>query len=264
MSSVIDTFQRYMGTGLTTILFLLALVYLFLCEKRKPRRILFVYSPVFILLLYFNPLFAKLFDRLAGLEIYFRLFWLLPYMIVLPYTAVLLAERMKGLPAGCAAFAAAALIVVSGRLVYLNPLYGRAENVYHVPDSVVEICDAIEVPGREVMAVFPRELLLYVRQYSPKVCMPYGREVYLGVFSQLELYDAMESGEIKLPELVPLSREMGCHYVVLRKEEIPNDTESWDWKLFFETEEYAVYRDTYVPLEIPQEIPLRNLNGMGE
>ena len=68
------------------------------------------------------------------------------------------------------------VLMISGKLVYSSPLFSRAENTYHIPQVVVDICDAIEVEGREVMAAFPDEFLLYVRQYSPVICMPYGRE----------------------------------------------------------------------------------------
>ena len=57
----------------------------------------------------------------------------------------------------------AVLVMLSGSFIYSNEFFNRAENLYHVPQSVVDICDAIEVEGREVMAVFPAELLQYVR-----------------------------------------------------------------------------------------------------
>ena len=41
----VQLFRNYMGTGLIVILFLLAVVYLLVCEKRKHVRIIFVYMP---------------------------------------------------------------------------------------------------------------------------------------------------------------------------------------------------------------------------
>ena len=250
MDFVVETFKRYTGTGLVMGLFLVSLIYLFLCEKRKPRRILFVYTPILVLLLFFNPLFAWIYERLLESETYFRICWMLPYLLVLPYTLVLIVEQLNGKKAVYVALAAIGLILASGKLVYTNPLYSRAENIYHVPDSVVSICDAIKVPGREVMAVFPEELLLYVRQYSPVVCMPYGREVFMG--TGVEMHDVMESEKVDLKLLLPLVRERSCHYIVLRRDkEIVGDTAECGWLLFFETGEYVVYRDTGVALEMP-------------
>lgn len=251
MSSALQTFHNYMGTGLVVIWFLFGLVYLFLCEKRKPRRILFVYTPVIVLLLYFNPLFAGVFYGLVGDEIYFRICWLLPIIAVIAYSAVLICERLKGKAAAGFMAATFVLLAVSGKLVYSSPLYSRAENIYHVPDSVVHICDAIEVPGREVMAVFPSEMLLYVRQYSSVVCMPYGREALMDVYTPF--YFAMESEMVDLETLVPMAREELCHYLVFRQDQVfSEEPANYGWEIFLETDGYVVYRDTGVELVIPE------------
>ena len=251
MGSAFQTFHNYMGTGLITIWFLLAVLYLFLCEKRKPRRILFVYMPVIVLLLFFNPLFETLFYSLVGEEIYFRLCWLLPIIVVIAYSVVVISEQLKGKTVVGFVVVALALAACSGKLVYSSSLYSRAENIYHVPDSVVHICDGIVVPGREVMAVFPEEMLLYVRQYSPMVCMPYGREVLMGAAN--ELYWAMEADTVDLEVLVPRARRDGCHYVVMRQEQkLVGEPTAYGWELFLETDGYVVYRDTAIPLVIPE------------
>lgn len=64
---VIKIFQRYMGTGLVMIWFVVALIYLFLNEKQKPKRIVLVYMPIIMLALYFNPLFASVFCKIVGI-----------------------------------------------------------------------------------------------------------------------------------------------------------------------------------------------------
>ena len=240
-------FGKFMGTGLVVTWFLMGLVYLFLSEKNRTRRILFIYMPVMMLLLFFNPLFNRLFVWAAEEEIYFRLCWLLPVILVIAYSLVRLLEGMKGKKQFGAALLAVALIVVSGKLVYSSPLYSRAENIYHVPDSVVHICDAIEMPGREVMAVFPEEMLLYVRQYSPLVCMPYGREVIMGVYNPLN--EEMEREEADLEALAPLAKEALCHYIILPAEKkILGEPGEYDWELFYETDGYVIYRDISFPL----------------
>ena len=257
-SDVIAPFQSQMGTGLIVIWYLLSLVYLFLKEKRKEIRILFLYVPIILLLLYFNPLFAKCFRTVIDSEIYYRILWLLPVTVVIAYVCVCIYGSLSGFKKNIFALVMAGLFMVSGSFIYSSPFFHKAENSYHVPDDVVEICDAINVPGREVMAVFPMELLQYIRQYSPTVCMPYGREVQverwpgrLGDYE--ELYTAMEEQEdVVLEQLVPLTRDAGCHYVVIRKDkEIVGETADWEWELFYEAEKYVVYRDLSILLEIP-------------
>ena len=246
-TNVVQVFQKYMGTGLIMLWFLAAVVYLFLCEKRKERRILFVYMPIALLLIYFNPLFAGMFCRLVGSEIYFRICWLLPVIVVLAYTAVSILDKLQGKRQLLFVLVTAFLIAVSGKPVYENPLYTKAENIYHVPDSVVHICDAIVVPGREVMAVFPREMLLYVRQYSPFVCMPYGREVIQGTPNGF--FDLMEEDILDPEALEPYVDGVGCHYIIFSEEkEILGNPEDYGWELFEKTDGYLIYRNTKMPL----------------
>ena len=115
----------------------------------------------------------------------------------------------------------------------------------------MHICDAIRVPGREVMAAFPKELLLYVRQYSAYVCMPYGREVVMGVPD--EFYEIMEETDsVELERLVPLSRAAGCHFVILSEDrEIDGAAADYGWTIFAELDGYIIYRDNEVELVIP-------------
>lgn len=249
-TDVIQIFRRYMGTGFVMLWFLAALIYLLINEKRKPRRMVLVYMPIIMLVLYFNPLFAAVFCKIVGSEIYFRICWLMPTIVVIAYAAVCICSRLAGKKRILFGAVSVVLIALSGKLVYSNPLYSKAENIYHVPDSVVNICDAIVVPGREVMAVFPSELLLYVRQYSPFVCMPYGRDVFEGYYNPF--YYAMEQKVVDLEVLVPLARERECHYVILREEtKMRGNPRDFGWEIFGQTDGYVIYRDTEIPLIVP-------------
>ncbi len=252
-SDVVELFRNYMGTGLIVAWFLIAVVYLLVSEKRKSIRIFFVYTPVILLLIYFNPLFAQIVYGVVGNEIYYRILWLLPITPVIAYACVSVYGRLRehrgGRAANAAALCMAVAIVFSGSLIYSNPFFARAQNKYHVQDSVVHICDAIVIPGREVMAVFPVELLQYVRQYTSLVCMPYGREITVERWNfYSELYDAMEAEVIDLAVLEPAVWDAQCHYVVLPSDkEVIGDFADYKWELYCETDGYSVYRVTEYP-----------------
>lgn len=253
LSEVVDLFREYMGTGLIVTWYLISLIYLFLKEKRKAFRILFIYVPIILLLFYFNPLFATLVYGVAGSEIYYRILWLLPITVVIAYAAAHIYGEWKGAGRNVWAVAATVILVLSGNFIYANPHFREAENKYHVPSSVVSICNAIEAQGREVMAVFPVELVQYVRQYSPVVCMPYGREITVERWNHLsDLCDAMEAEVIELEKLAPLAKEAGCHYIILNQDKkMLGRVEDYNWMWFGGTEEYTIYRDLDIPLEIP-------------
>lgn len=249
-----EYFQAYMGTGLIVIWFLLSLVYLFVTEKRKHVRIVFVYVPVVLLLLFFNPIFARVIYNYIGDEVYYRVLWLLPITIVIAYTAVEICGRLEGKKKTAFALLSAVLIMVSGSCIYRNPYFRKAENIYHVPQSVVEICDAIEVEGREVKAVFPAELLQYVRQYSPVVVMPYGRELTVERWNNAigtELYAAMEAESIDAEQLARIAKQELCAYIILPEDkEIKGNLSEFDYDVFGHTEGYMIYKDRTVKLEL--------------
>lgn len=266
-SDGIALFRAYMGTGMLVVWYILSLLYLWIREKEKDRRILFLYLPIAVLLVYFNPLFAGLVSRVAE-EIYYRILWLLPVTVTNAYACVCICGQIQeakprqgsffygrtGLWADLFALCAALVLGVSGSFIYSSPLFSKAENRYHVPDSVVHICDAIEVPGREVMAAFPLELVPYVRQYSPVTCMPYGREMTVDRWNRYDpLSAAMERKVVEMEELVPLVREASCHYCILAADrEIKGDPEAYGWIRFAETDGYVIYRDPATELWNPE------------
>ena len=243
-------FQEYMGTGLIVIWFLVSLLYLWLTEKRKHIRVMFLYVPLVLLLVFFNPLVAKVISQMADGEIYYRILWLLPMTPVIAFGTVSFCGKLAGFGKYVGITAAIVLFMISGGLIYRNPYFQKAENVYHVPQSVVEICDAIEIPGREVMAAFPSELLQYVRQYSNVICMPYGRDIVVSKWTvQNDLYDVMEQENIDAAELAALAREENCAYVILSQDkELTGKMEEQDFEEFARIRGYVIYKDTTVDL----------------
>ena len=240
--NAISILQEYMGTGLLLTWYFISLCYLFFSEKRKDRRVLFVYVPLILLLLFFNPLFFELFTKSLGGDIYYRMIWLLPVTITLAYTVVSVCTKLQGkmrIAFGCAAMV---LTVISGSYVYGGHIVSKAENIHHVPREVAEICDLIEEPGMEVMAVFPREMLHFVRQYTARICMPYGREVLVDRFSELEYVTYYPT--VDVAKLASLAKEENCHFVIISEDkELTERMENYDYQLIGHVGKYLVYQD---------------------
>ncbi|MCR5256348.1 MAG: hypothetical protein K6D96_10580 [Acetatifactor sp.] len=251
MELALMSLKNYMGTGFVILIFVVCLFYLFLKEKRKTYRIMFIYGPVFILAVFILPVTAKLMESLSEESIYWRLLWLLPVTVVISYCSVKLLMETKGKMRIAVGGALAVLFMVSGRFMYFNENVSLAENIYHVPESVRQICDAIEYPGREVMAVFPEELITFVRQYSGQVCMPYGREIFTtDYYIQNDLKQAMAAEVIDAGELCRLSWEKDVVYIILDSEkEIQGSMEENEYDIYGTYEGYDVYRRRNVDLE---------------
>lgn len=245
---ITNLFREFMGTGLIMGWYLLTLVYLWFAEKDRRRRVLLLYMPLVLLFLYFNPLFARLVYGLLEDGIYYRILWLMPVTVVIAYGAVSLYGRLKGRKKYFFALLSAVLVMLSGSCIYASPHFHKAENLYHMPQAVVEICDAIQVEGREVMAVFPKEMLSFVRQYTPFVCMPYGREMLVeGWHEDNPLYNAMEADVLDMNVILPLAKSYSSHFVIVpgEKETIGN-VEDYGFVPVDHIDGYVIYQDTSV------------------
>lgn len=218
-SEILGLCMDYSGNGLAVGLFFLSFVYLMLAEKEKWKRMILLYTTLVTMLLFLCPIFAKVIYGLMDEEIYYRILWLIPMTIVIAYAGIHVIGRLPktwmkilGAVAGCV------VIIVTGDYVYDNPFFSVANNRFHVPQTVADVCDDMIIEGREVRAVVPSEMLAYVRQYTANICMPYGRDLMVETWiTDNPLYDAMLERPVNCEKIAGLAIEQSCHYVVLHE-----------------------------------------------
>jgi len=239
---VLLAFDNYMGRGLIITLFLGIVAALFVLEKRKPMRIMFVYLPIILLILFLNPFVSGLFFDAVGEEVYYRILWLIPVSIEIGYGITLLATMLQGKKRTLFLTCAALIVVTGGSFIYQDIYYSKAQNAYHMPQAVVDICDTVHVDGREVMVAMPMEFVNFVRQYDPCVCMPYGRDADL---YDLDLRYYMEEEELEWDVLIEMARQYNCHYIVLAQDKlISGSIEDIDVEFVGTFDGYCLYKDT--------------------
>lgn len=245
-NDVVELFRNYMGTGLIVAWFFVCVGYLFFRESDKGKRIMFIYVPFILLLLFFNPLFMQVLYGFIGTEIYYRILWLMPITIVIAYTIVKISMDLKGKKKQGFLIGAAVMMIFSGSCIYRSPFFSKAENFEHMPEAVVQICDRIQIEGREVMAAFPGELMSFVRQYTPLVCMPYGRgELVKSWSDNSDFYTAMEAEVLNVEEIVGFAEQYQCHYVIVEaKKELEGRFEDYQYIRLDEIEGYTIYQNT--------------------
>lgn len=242
-------FKNYVGFHQNKFLFaiyLFLLLYLWLTEKRKTLRAVFVYAPTILLFCFFNPLYRKAFVALLDdAEIYYRLLWLLQMGIVSAYGAVKLFGRFR--KTGLVIISAA--IIVCGSFVYRSEHITKAQNAYHLPEEAVEVAELIKPEKGRVMALVPADLVYYIRQYETTINMPYGREMLIARWDYYnDLYEAMEKAEvIETESFVEITRGYGCNYVVLKKDrKVQEPLTDFGFNLYAQTDNYLIYQDTEI------------------
>ena len=240
-------FKNYMGfheNGYLEGIYLFALLYLWLTEKNKQRRAVFVYAPTLLLVMFFCPLFRKAFVRiLDDSETYYRLLWLLQMSLVSAYGIIRLCGRHRriGLAVMCVAIAAC------GNYVYDSEYITRAENAYHLPQEAIDIVDLIEPEEGRITVLVPADLIYYVRQYSTNIELPYGREMLVSRWDYYHaMYEAMEKAEvIETESFTELTRTYPCSYVVLKEDRKTEEPlTEYGFILYDRVGEYLIYKDT--------------------
>lgn len=238
-------FKLYTGLKFLVLLFAVAWAYLLLTEKDKRIRLMFVYAPLLILLLFLCPISRKAFVA-VGLdgETYYRVLWTIPMGVITVYAMCKLFGKHKKI----GLIVTAAMIMLCGSYVYNSQYISKAENLYHIPDTVIDICELIEPEHEDahVMVVVPEELVYYVRQYNSKIKMPYGREM---IASQWDYYhpvhEAMEETEVLvLADLLEATRKEYCQYIVISPtRQVKEKPEELGLICLAEIDGYRVYKD---------------------
>ena len=220
-NTAFGVWQNISGSGMLTALYICALVFLFFQEKETYKRILLVYLPACWVGILFLPITYRIIAGIIDEELYYRFFWMLPMTLVIAYALVQAYHLYQGPYKKALAIGMAVVLALCGDFAYNNWRYSAAENEYHVPQSVVDICNLMQAEGREVMAVFPAELMQYVRQYDSTVCMPYGRNVLVADWRiNHPLYEIMEEEilDSKLLGEMASGNENRCVYIVVRED----------------------------------------------
>lgn len=207
--------QDVSGSGMLLALYIVATLFLFFREKETYKRILLIYLPAFWVGILLLPVTYRIVAMVIDEELYYRFFWMLPMALVIAYAVVEVYHLYRGKHKKWLACILALTIILCGDFVYDNWRYSKAENVYHVPQEVVDICDFIHAEGREVMALFPMELMQYVRQYDGTICMPYGRNVLVAEWEMWHpLYFMFEIYETDVEAIAKEAVNYECSYVV--------------------------------------------------
>lgn len=257
-SEIISLFKNYIGNGLAAGLFAVAFIYLLFAEKDRTKRIILLYTSLVMAVLFFCPLFAAGIFRHLDSETYYRILWLVPMTVVIGYAGVhLIAEFSGKWMKAAAGLLVCAAIMLTGDYVYDNSYFRLAENRFHVPQTVALVCDAIIVEGREVRAVFPDEMLQFVRQYTGNICMPYGREVQVERWGYAnELHEAMNEEVLDCEKIAALAAGKECHYIIVNEAKPGQDHFEENGYHYVETVAgYCIYlrEGAYLGLDFGQE-----------
>ncbi len=250
IQQIINAYHNYRGSSYYILFFFCALMFLLFSEKKKTIRLILVYSSVFLVVLFMLPPFAWLVTRILGEEIYYRTIWLFPIGITISYCAVkLISTQQSRVKKVSMCVLLVALFMYGGAYTYQHSNFTKAENSYHLPQVVIDLCDLIKEDGMNVKAAFPRELVTYVRQYDSTVLLAFGREKLLPWFGgDHELHYALQDKVLNTKNIVRILREQECKYLILNEEQkLLEPFSQYGFQIFARVQNYVIYLDEEKP-----------------
>lgn len=246
--------KLYFGNPFLPIILLASAVYLTVCEKDIRKKIILGILPIVVLAGFLLPItkivYVAAFDD--GSDTYYRILWLMPMYMVIGYAACKLIFSFGSKVKQRVALAVCLVIVaMTGSFVYLNQYMSAAENLYHIPQDVIDVCDVITPADstQRIRAVFPSELVHFVRQYDTNILMPYGREMIATQWDYYNaVYDAYEKPEvINAQVLLEATRQAKCLYIVVRTDrKVDVNLVTMGLKLVDTVGDYLIYSDPEV------------------
>ena len=216
MAVALEDLLLYNKDSVLVLLFLVALVFLWLVERDRRIRTILLYLSIALFAVFLCPVYAWIGQKIDE-EIYYRVFWTLPIGLLFCYGSVQLLNRMKKTISRVLVGILLLLVIcMNGKLVYKTTHYIKATNAYHVPQIVIDVAEAIRMEKYKPIAVLPSELLPFLRQYTGDVFTPYGRNIVVERWNfNSELYDAMEAEIYDAEEIAMQARKEHCAFVVL-------------------------------------------------
>ncbi|MCL2718029.1 MAG: hypothetical protein FWE14_04535 [Lachnospiraceae bacterium] len=260
MPETITILKNYTGTGYLFTLYLTSVAYLLFTEKEKHLRALIIYTPLTLLLIFLLPVTHRLYSAALDEETYYRMLWLLPLGITIAYSgAKFLTGLKKDSYRRVGLCALAIVIILAGTYVYSSPNISKAENLYNLPGATVNVSEYIlnDAEFDFIYAVFPKEHVHFVRQYSSKIRLAYGRDVLVdrwGFFNPI--HDIMENHEIiDIASLLEITRPKLINYIVIHWTRATCDNpENYGLILLDQVDGLLIYRDEIVAIEIRETI----------
>lgn len=199
----------------------ICLILLFVRRKKDDKSLFLIKYILWQYIVFFNPVFyyiAYIFLRDAN--VYVRLYYILFPEIYMAYglTSVIF-ELKKRWQSAVAALLGVAFIVGSGQSYQTIAWYYKAPNLYKILPEAIELCDLINEDSleEEPRVMVSDGMVAYIRQYSSRIQMLYGRYGYN--YKQHNIFQLIENNQITMEEIVQLMEENGCRYLVWKDEE---------------------------------------------
>ena len=241
--------KEYWGTSLFPWLFLAAVAYLFLFHRKEKKiKYILTYTAV-ALFLFFFPVSASVIQKCIGETVYWRVFWLVPFMPVMALAATEFLRRRKGMLQGLLVFLFIGVIAVSGKEFHHEGYFSLVHNYQKVPDVVAGLCEMVKADAGEksrYVIAADNYVAPYIRVYDPSIYTLFGRErrgngkrVVKRLYEQINAPEVLDYNKVG-----NYGKRSYCNYLVVK---IPNEEqkaqlEAYGYQEVGTVDRYSLFR----------------------
>lgn len=240
-------YERYSATGVIQLLLISAIIILLIKEKKSENRYLAYYTVILVVIIFLPPVAFIFGSYFIGVDVYWRVFWLVPSVIIIAFVSTKLIEQTSKKSNSRITFLAiAALIIVGGKCIYNTENFNKSTNQYKLPQEAVDICEMVAPEGTTKIVV-PETIISYIKQYNPNIDMLYGRnlgkDTKRGKNYQFLLQ--LNSTDPDIQYIAEYAREKECKYVVFANTSNGIDLMvNYGYEMIGTTENYTVFHDS--------------------
>ena len=213
--------NMYMGLYFTGLIFLS-----FVLKDKKYRETILwpalcMLSVIYILLPVFNAIDYKYIRKyMLGYEMNYRMVWML---LVAPVTALFLSQLVgcidKKNEKALAVILLIPVIFFCGQFKLNASEFKRAENLYKLPQALLDAADLMLMQNEEPKVIVPYETAHVFRQYSSDIKLLYGEDATYGRVAPTtpELEKVCREMTMEVPDLYfinEVSKKNGVDYII--------------------------------------------------
>lgn len=236
-----SVFLSYYANQNYFVLFLIALLFIFIKEKQKTNQSFLIYYPIAILIILLNPIFAWLIVKVIPESVYYRFLWTIPFGIILAYFGVRLMDNINThLKKNIIAISFILIIIYSGAFVYNNITFEKVNNWHKLPDESIQVTQIVkDIPVDNKKAMVSTDLVGYIRQFDANIKLAYPRRPY----ADYEMYPIVKyykAGDVK--NLVNLCKQNDINIIVYDNSiPLTISPSHYGYDLYAQTEHYDIY-----------------------
>lgn len=225
----------YIAEGTYCLLYLFSWFIIIKNNDHKGKNY-FVKPMLVISIIVFNPLIAVVLEKCLQ-SAYWRTFWLFQEGIVISYGFILLLRKSEKMKKAIVTLIAIVLICLSGRNLYTTGELSSYENLYKIPQEMIEICEIVSSNEENAIVTAVEPIPIWVRQYDASIKLIYGR------YKENELRAAVNSDSRDYTYLYDELTARGCNVFIIESEEISVEKMlEYGFEYIGETENYMVFR----------------------